>query len=59
MIMVTYTDFGVSYLILTFVNKINKKLWNDCRVYLTDDFHHRVDQNGAISAILDSLLDHG
>ena len=59
MIMVTYTDFGVSYLILTFVNKIKKKLWNDCRVYLTDDFHHRVDQNGAILAILDSLLDHG
>ena len=57
--MVTYTDFGVSYLILTFVNKINKKLWNDYRVYLTDDFHHRVDQNRAILAILDSLLDHG
>ena len=56
--METYTDFGVSYL-QTFVNKINTKLWNDCRVYLTDDFYYKVDQNRAILAILDSLLDHG
>ena len=26
-----YTDFAVSYLIQTFVNKIDTKLWNDCR----------------------------
>ena len=39
----TYTDFGVSYLIQTFVNKINTKLWNDCQVYLTDDFYYKVD----------------
>ena len=31
--METYTDFGVFYLIQTFVNKINTKLKNDCRVY--------------------------
>ena len=30
--MENYTDFGVSYLIQTFVNKINKKLLNDCPV---------------------------
>ena len=27
----TYTDFGVSCLIQTFVNKIKTKLWNECR----------------------------
>ena len=53
--METYTDFGVSYLIQTFVNKINTKLWNDCRVYLTGDFYYKVDQNRAILATLDSL----
>ena len=57
--METYTDFGVSYLIQNFVNKINIKLWNDCQVYLTDDFHYKVDQNRVILATLDSLLDHG
>ena len=57
--METYTDFGVSYLIQTFVNKINTKLWNDCRVYLTDDFYYKVEQNTAILATVDSLLDHG
>ena len=57
--METYTDFGVSYLIQTFVNKINKKLWNDCWVYLTDDFYYKLDQNRAILATLDFLLDHG
>ena len=31
-LMEIYTDFGVSYLIHTFVNKINAKLWNDCLV---------------------------
>ena len=37
--METYTDFGVSYLIQTFVNKINtKKLWNDCRVMPQREF---------------------
>ena len=56
--METYTDFGVSYL-QTFINKISTKLWNDCRVNLTDDFYYKVDQNRAILAILDSLLDHG
>ena len=30
--MENYTDFGVSYLIQTFVNKINEKLLNDCPV---------------------------
>ena len=30
--METYTDFGVSYLIQTFVNKIIIKSWNDYRV---------------------------
>ena len=30
--MENYTDFGVSYLIQTFVNKINKKLLNHCPV---------------------------
>ena len=57
--METYTDFGVFYFIQTFVNKINTKLWNDYRVYLTDDFYYKVDQNIAILATLDSLLDHG
>ena len=57
--METYTDCRVSYLIQTFVNKINTKLWNDCRVYLKDDFYNKVDQNRAILAALDSLLDHG
>ena len=33
--METYTDFGVSYLIQTFVKKINITLWNDCRVILS------------------------
>ena len=42
--METYTDFRVSYLIQTFVNKINVKLSIDCRVYLTDDFNYNVDQ---------------
>ena len=57
--MQTYTNFGVSYLIQSFVNKINTELWNDCRVYLTDDFYYKVGQNRAILAKLDSLLDHG
>ena len=56
--METCTDFNVSYLFQTFVNKIDTKLWNDCRVYLTDDFYCKVDQNRAILATLDSLLDH-
>ena len=30
--METYTDFGVSYLIQTFVNKISIKSWNYYRV---------------------------
>ena len=30
--METYTEFGDSYLIQTFVNKINTKLWNYCQV---------------------------
>ena len=55
--METYIDFRVSYVIQTFVNKINTKLWNDCQVYLTDDFYYKVDQNRAILAPLDSLLD--
>ena len=59
MIMETYIDFGVSYLIQTFVSNINTKLWNDCIVYLTDDFYYKVDQNRDILATLDSLLDHG
>ena len=57
--METYTDFGVSCLIQTFVYEINTKFWNDWRVYLTDDFYYRVDQNRAILVIPDSLLDHG
>ena len=57
--METYTNFGVSYLIQSFVNKINIELWNDCWVYLTDDFYYKVGQNRAILAKLDSLLDHG
>ena len=48
--METYTDFGDSYLLQTFVNTINKKLWNDCLVYLTDDCYYKVDQNRAILA---------
>ena len=51
--METYTDFGVSYLIQTFVNKINKKLQNDCWVNLTDYFCYKGDQK---RAILYSLL---
>ena len=51
-----YLCFGISYFIQTFVNKTNKKLWNDWQVYLTNDFYHKVDQN---KATLDSLLDHG
>ena len=57
--METYTNFGVSYLIQSFVNKINIELWNDCWVYLTDDFYYKAGQNRAILAKLDSLLDHG
>ena len=33
-LMETYTDFGVFYLLETFVNKINTKWWNDCRVMI-------------------------
>ena len=47
-----YPGFGVSYLILTFVNKINTKLKNDSRVYLIDDFYYKVDQNRTTLAIL-------
>ena len=56
--METYTDFGVSYLIQTFVNKINTNLRNDCPVYLTDDFYYNADQTREILATLYSLLDH-
>ena len=54
--MESYTD--VSYLIQNFVNKIHPKLWNDCRFYLIDDFCYKVNQNRAILATLDSLLDY-
>ena len=54
-----YTDFGVSYFIQTFVNKINTTLWNGCWVCLTNDFYYKADQNRAILATLDSLLDLG
>ena len=57
--METYTDSGVSYLIQTFVNKKKTELRNNCQVYLTNDFYHKVDVNRAISATFDSLLDHG
>ena len=57
--METYRDFRVSHLIQNFVNKTNIKLWNDCQVYLTDDFHYKVDQNRVILATFHSLLDHG
>ena len=53
--METYTDFRVSYLIQTFVNKVNAKLWHDCWVYLAEDFYYKLDQNQAILATLDSL----
>ena len=56
--METYTDFEVSYPIQTSVNEINKKIWIDCKVYLTDDFYYKVDQNRTILDTLDSLLDH-
>ena len=56
--METYTGFRVSYPIQNFVNKITK-LWNDCRVYSTNDFYFKVHQNSIISARLGSLLDHG
>ena len=54
--METHTDFRVSYLIQTFVNKINTKLWNDCQVHLTNDFYYKVDQYRAILATLSSLF---
>ena len=57
--MKTYIDFGVSYPNETFVDKINKKLWHDSRVYLIDDFYDEVDQNKPILTTVDSLLDHG
>ena len=57
--MKTFIDFGVSYLNETFVDKINKKLWHDSRVYLIDDFYDEVDQNKPILTTVDSLLDHG
>ena len=57
--METYTGFGVFYLIQTFVNKIKTKLWNDCPVYLIDNFYYKFDQNKAILATLDTVLDHG
>ena len=57
--MKTYIDFGVSYLIETFVDKINKKLWHDSRVYLIDDFYDEDDQNKLILTTVDPLLDHG
>ena len=59
--METYTNFGVSYVIQTFVNKTDTKLWNDCRAYLTDHFYYKVDQNSQswlVLATFDSLLDH-
>ena len=49
----------ISFLIQTFINKINTKLGNDCRVYLTDDFYYKFDEKRAILATLESLLDHG
>ena len=52
------TDFGISK-IQSFVNKVNTEFWNDCRVYLTDGFYYKVNQNRAILATHDSLLDHG
>ena len=55
--MQTYTNFTVFYLFQTFVNKINTKSWNDCRVYLTDYLYYKVDQNRVILATLSSLLD--
>ena len=36
--METYTDFEVYYLIQDFVNKINTKLWNGCRIIPTSRF---------------------
>ena len=42
--METYTDFGVPYLIQTFVNKINTTFLNDGGVYLTNNFYYKVDQ---------------
>ena len=54
--METCTGFGASYLIQPFVNKTNPKLWNDYRVYLTEDFYHKVDQNRAILVTLNPLL---
>ena len=57
--METYTDFEVSYLIQTFMNKIDTKLWNHCRVYLTDVFYYKVDQIRAILATFDSILAQG
>ena len=56
--METYTDFEVSYPIQTSVNEINKKIWIDCNVYLTDDFYYKTDQNPTILDTLDSRLDH-
>ena len=56
--METYTDFEVSYPIQTSVNEINKKIWIDCNVYLTDDFYYKADQNPTILDTLDSRLDH-
>ena len=53
--METYADFRESYIIQTFVNKVNTKLWNNCRVYLTDDFYYNVDQNSAILWISEKL----
>ena len=53
--METYADFRESYIVQTFVNKVNTKLWNDCRVYLTDDFYYKVDQNSAILWISEKL----
>ena len=50
--METYIDFGVSYLIQIFVNKINTKLSNDVLFF-------KVDQNRATLPTLDTLLDHG
>ena len=53
--METYTEFAFLFKLW----QINTKLWNDSRVYLTDDLYYKIDQNREILASVNSVLDHG
>ena len=54
--METYTDFGASYLIQTFVNKINTKLLNIVELFHTSRISHFQKEHLAFYEMSDNLL---